>query len=105
MLYLHGPPSLVNSYSHDQVVQAVTHHVAKRDKSCIQPPVKHNRMGNWFGIYPEVNSDEDISCKDFTHETPGRLSMTAGLTKQDLFKWSRIGNRANEPYQHDQMSD
>ena len=31
--------------------------------------------------------------------------MTAGQTQQDQFKWSRTINRADELYQHDQMSD
>ena len=30
MLYPHGPPLLVNSYGHEQEMQAVTHHVEKR---------------------------------------------------------------------------
>ena len=86
-------------------MQAVTQHVEKWSKPCTQQPAKHNRMGNRFQIYPEVTSDEGISSEDFTHETPGRLPMTAGWTQQDQFKWLRTRNRADEPYQHDQMSN
>ena len=47
MLYPHSPSPLVKSYSHEQDVQAVTHHVEKNEKPHTQPP-KHNRMGNTF---------------------------------------------------------
>ena len=42
-------------------------------------------MGNWFQVCPEVTSNKDISSEDFTHETPGRLPLTAGQTQQDQF--------------------
>ena len=48
MLCPHGPPPFVNSYSHEQDVQTVAHHVEKGDRPCTQPPVKHNRMRNLF---------------------------------------------------------
>ena len=62
-------------------------------------------MGNRFGAYPEVTSDEDISSEEFTHKTPGRLPMTAGWAQPDQPKWSWSRNRADEPYQYYQMSD
>ena len=75
ILYPHGPPLLVNRDSEEQSVQAFTygHHVDKRDKSYNQPPAKPNRMGNRFGAYPEVTSDEDITIEEFTNKTLGRL--------------------------------
>ena len=45
-------------------------------------------MGNRFGAYQEVTSDEDISSEKFTHKTLGRLPMTAGWTQQDQLKQS-----------------
>ena len=105
MLYPHGPPPFVNSYSHEQDMQAVTHHVEKRERPCIQPPAKHNRTGNQFCTYTEVTFDEDISSEDFIYETLGGLPMTSRWTQQDQFEWSRTRIRADELYQHDQMSD
>ena len=105
MLYPHSPPSLVNSYSHEQDMQAVAHHVEKGDRPCTHPPAKHQRMRNLFWTYPEVTSDEDISSEDFFHESLGRLPITAGQTHQDQSEWSITRNRADEPYWHDQMSD
>ena len=37
MLYAHGPPCFINSYSHEHDIQAVTPHVEKWDRSCTQP--------------------------------------------------------------------
>ena len=48
MLYPHGLLSLVNTYSHEQDVQAVTHHIEKGDRPCTQPPAKCTRMRNRF---------------------------------------------------------
>ena len=62
-------------------------------------------MRDQFQAYPEVTSNEDISSEDLIYETLSRLPMTAGWTHQDQFEWSRTRNRADEPYQHDQMSD
>ena len=71
-------------------MQALTHghHVDERDKSYIQPPAKPSRRENRLGTYPEVTSDEDISCEKFTHKTPSRLLMPAGWVPQDQFKQS-----------------
>ena len=102
---MHGPPLFVNRVSLEQCMQALNHghHVYKSDKTYTQPPAKPNRIGNSFRTYPEVTSDEYISSEEFTHKTPGRLSMTVGWTQQDELKQSR--SRADEPYQYDQMSD
>ena len=73
--------------------------------SILNLPAKPNRMGNRFGAYSEVTSDDDISSEEFTHKTPAILPITAGQAQQDQLKWSWSRNRADEPYQYEQMSD
>ena len=48
MLYPHGPLPFINSYSHEQDVQSVAHHVKNGDRPCIQSPAKCNRTRNMF---------------------------------------------------------
>ena len=107
MLYPLGPQLLVNRDSHEQSMLTLTHghHVDKREKPYTQPPTKPNRIGYSFEAYPEITSEEDISCEEFTHKTQGRLPMTAGQAQQDQFKWSWSRSRTNEPYQYDHMLD
>ena len=59
-------------------------------------------MENRFGAYPEVTFGKDISCEEFIHMIPGRLSMTAGCAQQDQLKQSWSRRRADEPCQYDQ---
>ena len=83
MLYQHGLPPFVNSYSHEQDMQAVAHHIEKGERPCTQPSAKYTRVRNRFWAYSEVTSNEDVSSEDFIYETPSRMPMTAGQTHQD----------------------
>ena len=69
-------------------MQALTHghHVDKRTNPILNHLLNPNRMGNRFGAYPEVTSDEDISSEEFTHKTSGKLPMTEGWAQQDQLK-------------------
>ena len=104
MLYTYGLPPLVNNNSHEQDVQAVAHHVEKRDRPCTQSSAKCNRIWK-FWAHSEVMSDEDVSSKDFIYESWHIIPMTAGLAHQDQFKQLRTRNRADEPHLHYHMSD
>ena len=71
IFYPHGPPLLVSRDSHCKVCKhySMVIMLIKGTNYYTQLPAQPNRMGNRFGTYPGVTSDEDISSEELTHRT------------------------------------